>query len=106
MLSSEGDDAAARLRKELLDASLPLPHRFRVLFSLRGLATPAAVDALLEGRCRALWRAAALTPPPAGLGDRSSLFRHEVAFALGQMQARSASRSLRALLSVPGGGSC
>lgn len=57
------------LRERLLDTRIGLPERFRVLFSLRAVSTPEAVDALL-----------------AGLDDSSALFRHEVAFALGQMQ--------------------
>ena len=73
--------AAAALGAKLLDRSLPLPLRFRVLFSLRGLATPDAVAALL-----------------AGLADPSALFRHEVAFALGQMQAQAAVGALALLL--------
>ena len=39
----------ARLRAKLHDQAAPLPLRFRVLFSLRGVATPEAVAALLEG---------------------------------------------------------
>lgn len=60
---------AGELRRRLLDRALPLPARFRVLFALRGLNTPEAADALL-----------------AALEDPSALCRHEVAFALGQMQ--------------------
>jgi hypothetical protein len=41
--------AVASLRAKLLDQSLGLPQRFRVLFSLRGVGTPDAVDALLAG---------------------------------------------------------
>ena len=39
------------LRKQLLDTALPLPLRFRVLFSLRAVNTDEAVDALLAGEC-------------------------------------------------------
>lgn len=43
---------AERLRVKLLDRELTLPQRFRVLFSLRGLAGKDAVDALLAGGSR------------------------------------------------------
>jgi hypothetical protein len=41
--------AVDSLRAKLLDQSLDLPQRFRVLFSLRGVATSEAADALLAG---------------------------------------------------------
>ena len=61
------------LRAELLDQALPMPRRFRALFGLRSVGGEAAVQALLDS-----------------LKDPSALFRHEVAFALGQMQVTSA----------------
>jgi deoxyhypusine monooxygenase len=87
--------AVGSLGSKLVDQSLGLPQRFRVLFSLRGVGTPDAADALLAGALHVL-RA---TPAPAAgdltsrslrtaLDDPSALCRHEVAFALGQMQAR------------------
>ena len=39
------------LGSKLLDQNLGLPQRFRVLFSLRGVGTPEAADALLAGTC-------------------------------------------------------
>lgn len=48
MPAAEGS-LAERLRAKLLDKQLPLPQRFRVLFSLRGLAGKEAADALLDG---------------------------------------------------------
>ena len=89
------------LGSKLLDQSLELPQRFRVLFSLRGVGTPEATDALLAGACPCLahLRAARLllTPrtPRAAIDDPSALCRHEVAFALGQMQARRRVAALR-----------
>lgn len=95
------------LRKQLLDTALPLPLRFRVLFSLRAVNTDEAVDALLAGECpcargRVLSRRteerlanSACTWPSPGLGDPSALFRHEVAFALGQMRVRGQLRPER-----------
>ena len=40
--------SVAALRGELLDQSLPLPRRFRALFSLRSVGGDASVAALLE----------------------------------------------------------
>mmetsp|Transcript_16778 Transcript_16778/g.54868 ORF Transcript_16778/g.54868 Transcript_16778/m.54868 type:complete len:339 (+) Transcript_16778:42-1058(+) len=70
-----------KLQAKLLDASLPLPFRFRVLFALRGVPGVDAVSALASG-----------------LGDPSALLRHEVAFALGQKQDAAAIETLAALL--------
>ena len=69
------------LRAELLDASVPIPRRFRALFALRSIGGDESVDALLDG-----------------LKDPSALFRHEVAFALGQMQATRAVPKLKEVL--------
>ena len=69
------------LRAELLDQALPMPRRFRALFGLRSVSGEAAVQALLDS-----------------LKDPSALFRHEVAFALGQMQVTSAVATLKAVL--------
>ena len=69
------------MRAELLDQALPIPQRFRALFGLRSVGGDAAVSALLEG-----------------LADPSALFRHEVAFALGQMQAGAAVGTLKRVL--------
>jgi hypothetical protein len=69
------------LRRELLDEALPIPQRFRALFALRSISGDAAVGALLDG-----------------LKDPSALFRHEVAFALGQMQVEAAVPALKAML--------
>lgn len=77
-----GDDVVSELRTKLLDAGLALPLRFRVLFSLRGVGGPAAVDALGEALCC----------------DASALLRHEAAFALGQMRARGAITTLKRVL--------
>jgi deoxyhypusine monooxygenase len=38
-----------RLRKELVDPNLPLFQRYRAMFALRNIGTPAAVDALASG---------------------------------------------------------
>ena len=69
-------------RAELVDQSLPMPRRFRALFTLRSIGGDDAVAALLG----------AMTDDP------SALFRHEVAFALGQMQAPGAVGVLKRVL--------
>ena len=74
--------SVAALRGELLDQSLPLPRRFRALFSLRSVGGDASVAALLESLSE----------------DPSALFKHEVAFALGQMRATGAVAALKATL--------
>ena len=57
------------LRAALLDTSASLFERYRALFALRNDGSDAAVLAIVDG-----------------LGDRSALFRHEIAYVLGQMQ--------------------
>ena len=69
------------LRAELMDQSLDMPRRFRALFALRSVGGDASVSALLDS-----------------LRDPSALFKHEVAFALGQMQATGAVETLKAML--------
>ena len=69
-------------RAELVDQSLSMPRRFRALFTLRSIGGDDAVAALLG----------AMTDDP------SALFRHEVAFALGQMQAPGAVGVLKRVL--------
>eukprot|EP00227_Mantoniella_beaufortii_P016395 CAMPEP_0197575488 /NCGR_PEP_ID=MMETSP1326-20131121/865_1 /TAXON_ID=1155430 /ORGANISM="Genus nov. species nov., Strain RCC2288" /LENGTH=342 /DNA_ID=CAMNT_0043138265 /DNA_START=50 /DNA_END=1078 /DNA_ORIENTATION=- len=69
------------LRTELLDEALPIPQRFRALFALRSVGGDDAVAALLDG-----------------LKDPSALLRHEVAFALGQMQVSGAVATLKGVL--------
>lgn len=57
------------LKKKFLDTSLSLFHRYRAMFSLRDVNNDASALALVSG-----------------FSDNSALFRHEVAFVLGQMQ--------------------
>lgn len=42
-------DGVSALQKELVDTSLPLFQRYRAMFALRNIGTPAAVDALASG---------------------------------------------------------
>ena len=100
----------ASLSKTLTDQSLPIQDRFRALFTLRSLETnQAAVQALID----------ALAADSSSLDDdddgdindahqkrsptlsslhADALFRHEVAFALGQMRAKAATATLISVL--------
>nr|NVI76174.1 nero [Cucujiformia] len=62
--------SVAELKETLLDHKQSLFNRYRAMFSLRNLRTPEATKALGAGlKC-----------------PSSALFRHEVAFVLGQLQ--------------------
>ncbi|XP_030369515.1 deoxyhypusine hydroxylase [Scaptodrosophila lebanonensis] len=65
----DGDKSVADLKTIYLDANQSLFDRYRAMFSLRNLRTEESVLAIAEG-----------------LKDSSALFRHEVAFVLGQLQ--------------------
>ncbi|XP_041358265.1 deoxyhypusine hydroxylase-like [Gigantopelta aegis] len=64
------DMGVLQLKALLLDESQPLFERYRAMFSLRNTATSESVQALAEG-----------------LKCKSALFRHEVAYVLGQIQS-------------------
>lgn len=64
-----GNLSIQELRERLMDTSSSLFNRYRAMFSLRNLDSDASALALLDG-----------------FADKSPLFRHEVAFVLGQMQ--------------------
>lgn len=49
MPDDTSDSAIASLRTVLLDTSVPLFERYRVMFALRDIGTPAAVNALAAG---------------------------------------------------------
>jgi len=74
MATTESDPSAFSpemiedLRKDLVDISVPIEKRFRALFTLRGVGTKPAIDAMKSA-----------------LDDPSALLRHEVAYCLGQM---------------------
>ena len=85
----------ASLSETLRDQSLPIQDRFRALFTLRSLeknpeAVAALVGALDVGENAALSSSSSL--------HADALFRHEVAFALGQMRAKEATQTLIAVL--------
>jgi len=82
--TSYTDADVSALTATLLDPSLSLFVRYRALFTLRNIGTPAAIDALSS---------ALLSPNEIC----SPLFKHEVAFVFGQM---SDPHSVPALLKV------
>ena len=67
------EKVVANLHAKLAKSDLSLPQKYRVLFSLRNCANASALPALLVG-----------------LKDGSALFRHDVAFAIGQRQDKEA----------------
>jgi deoxyhypusine monooxygenase len=70
---------------QLLDTSLPLFERYKAMFSLRNAGSKSAVLALC-----------------AGFADASPLFRHEVAYVLGQLQHAASVPALKARTQDPG----
>ncbi|KDQ15021.1 hypothetical protein BOTBODRAFT_32026 [Botryobasidium botryosum FD-172 SS1] len=78
--SAPGGIDVQTLRAALLDTSLPLFKRYRAMFGLRNVGTPEAIDALCDG-----------------FADQSALFKHEIAFILGQL---SHPHSIPALMKV------
>lgn len=66
------------LKTDLLDESLPLFKRYRAIFSLRNIGSTEAVEALAQG-----------------LKCSSALFRHEIAYVLGQMQHSACIQELK-----------
>lgn len=59
-----------KLKSQLIDENLPLFERYKAMFSLRNINKPESAIALAEGlNCK-----------------DSALFRHEIAYVLGQMQ--------------------
>lgn len=68
-----------KLEKMLLDENLPMYNRYRAMFSLRNMQTDKA--------CRILAK---------GFKSSSALFRHEIAYVLGQLQNPIVSKELMA----------
>jgi len=67
------------LRHTLLNHDAPLFARYQAMFSLRNISTEAAVLALCDGFKE----------------EKSALFRHEIAYVLGQIQHPAAADALR-----------
>ena len=73
-------EMAERVGAVLNDTNRSLAERFRALFTLRGMATPEAIDNICKG-----------------FSDESALLKHELAYCLGQIRD---SRSLPTLVRV------
>lgn len=71
------EGGVAEWREELNNTSKPLFSRYRALFALRNVGGGEAVEAIASG-----------------FRDSSALFKHEVAYVLGQMQDPSATPAL------------
>lgn len=83
--TAAGDEGIiSKLRVKLEAGGLTLPQKYRILTSLRNCSNASATAALLVA-----------------LRDPSALFRHDVAFALGQRQDADAIGALTALLEDP-----
>ncbi|XP_040273686.1 deoxyhypusine hydroxylase [Bufo bufo] len=80
-MAAPSSNLVTSVGRVLLDTSLPLPARFRALFTLRNLGGHEAVEWI--GR---------------GFVDKSALLKHELAYCLGQMGDRSALPVLSAVL--------
>ncbi|MES1919504.1 hypothetical protein MHBO_001324 [Bonamia ostreae] len=70
-----------KLSADLLNKKLSLFDRYSALFQLREIGTRRAVSGITKGFC-----------------DESSLFKHEIAYVLGQLQDESALESLEKVL--------
>eukprot|EP00761_Pharyngomonas_kirbyi_P001891 gb/GECH01001895.1/.p1 GENE.gb/GECH01001895.1/~~gb/GECH01001895.1/.p1 ORF type:complete len:315 (+),score=73.78 gb/GECH01001895.1/:1-945(+) len=81
---ADDDSDIIQLREVYLDPSANLFRRYKAMFALRNIGTTEAVKALCEG-----------------LNDESSLFKHEVAFVLGQLGRSEAAEPLVEVLKKP-----
>jgi deoxyhypusine monooxygenase len=90
----ERDPAA--LRAVLLDDKAPLVTRYRAMFSLRNLGTDECVKSLAEGEPSSNNEevTAANLCAVSGLKCDNALFRHEIAYVLGQIQSALGSEAL------------
>jgi len=75
------DTTVTDLKRQLMMPEISLFNRYRVMFTLRNINSDEAALALLDG-----------------FQDPSALFRHEVAYVLGQMQRASTIQGLAAVL--------
>ena len=115
MPSNKDDDDdekdIAAFASVLVDQSRPIRDRFRALFTLRSMTgRPGAADALISALAMKTnnnnsnddddpaFLAAAKTKTKTCRLRADALFRHEVAFALGQMQSKKATSALISVL--------
>jgi deoxyhypusine monooxygenase len=81
---AESNKSVDELRNILMDENESLFKRYRAMFSLRNMRTKESVLAIA-----------------AGLKDKSALFRHEIAFVLGQLQNENSIPHLAETLNDP-----
>ena len=110
MPSNKDDDDdekdIAAFASVLVDQSRPIRDRFRALFTLRSMTgRPGAADALISALTMKTNNSNDDNDDPAFLAAAKTarlradaLFRHEVAFALGQMQSKKATSALISVL--------
>ena len=77
------------LQVALLNTKLPLFQRYRAMFALRDLSSPPDLPTAV----------AAVQALASGFSDRSTLFRHEIAFVFGQLSHPASIPSLVTTLS-------
>ena len=107
------DEVIDGFRQRVLDPKTPLPAKYRALFALRNLKGAKAEASMLSGKCLCLlgcctsigvsMQMSSSAPPlsvctAAALQDPSALFRHEVAYCLGQRQDPAAVPTLQHIL--------
>ena len=85
----EAERTVEELEKTLMDTKAPLFLRYRAMFALRDLASPPDLSTA-EPAVLALAK---------GFADESALFRHEIAFAFGQLAHPASIPALTAALS-------
>lgn len=76
--------SVSELQLQLMDTARDLYHRYKAMFALRNRGTAEAVLALCTG-----------------FADQSALFRHEIAYVLGQLQHPASIPALAAQLRLP-----
>jgi len=72
------------IKRQLLDPELPIPARYRALFTLYNLGGEKVIDALSLGNIGRIESRSHI--PSIGFADKSALLKHEIAYVLGQMQ--------------------
>ncbi|KAM5348226.1 hypothetical protein ACJ41O_008050 [Fusarium nematophilum] len=89
MPETEKEAEVDELGRKLMDTSLPLFLRYRVMFALRDLASPPDLPTAVP----------AVLALAKGFADSSALFRHEIAFVFGQLSHPASIPALTAALS-------
>ena len=105
-MNDDDEKDIAAFASVLVDQSRPIRDRFRALFTLRSMTgRPGAADALISALTMKTNNSNDDNDDPAFLAAAKTarlradaLFRHEVAFALGQMQSKKATSALISVL--------